>query len=253
MLLISTNLGTVSLMPHGTCYPWKPGLVGLHLVSDAVIALSYFSIPITLIYILRKRVDIPFNGIFWLFAAFIIFCGTGHLIDIWTLWHPNYWISGFIRAITAVVSFVIAIALTYLIPQILALPTPEKLQEEIQEKRQKEQFLRSIYEGVTEAIFVIDTTKEGNFIYESINPVTEKLMGITSTQIERKTPEQVLPSNLSKSVRERYNHCLSVGESVTYEECLKFNDNQECSWWLTSLKPLFNEVGQIYRIIGNQP
>ncbi len=52
------------------------------------------------------------------------------------------------------------------------------------------------------------------------------------------------------SVRERYNHCLSIGESVTYEECLKFNENQECSWWLTSLKPLFNETGKIYRIIG---
>ena len=93
MLLILTNfLATASLMPHGTCYLWKPGLVGLHLVSDAVIALSYFSIPITLIYILRKRADIPFNGIFLLFAAFIVFCGTGHLVDIWTLWYP---ITGF--------------------------------------------------------------------------------------------------------------------------------------------------------------
>lgn len=251
MLLISAIfLAATSLMPYGTCYLWKPGLVGLHLVSDAVIALSYFSIPITLIYILRKRADIPFNGIFWLFAAFIVFCGTGHLIDIWTLWHPDYWISGYIRAITALVSFLTAIALTYLIIQILALPTPDKLQEEIQDKRQKEQFLRSIYEGVTEAIFVVNATTEGDFLYESINPVYEKLMGITSKQIEGKTPEQVLSNHLSKSVLKRYNHCLSVGESVTYEECLKFNDKQECSWCLTSLKPLFNEAGKIYRIIG---
>lgn len=251
MLLILTNfLATASLMPHGTCYLWKPGLVGLHLVSDAVIGLSYFSIPITLIYILRKRADIPFNGIFLLFAAFIVFCGTGHLVDIWTLWHPHYWISGYIRAITAVVSFVTAIALTYLIPQILALPTPSQLQAEIQDKKQKEQFLRSIYEGVTEAIFVIDTTKRGEFIFESINPVTEKVMGITSEQIEGKTPDQFLSNDFALSVRERYNHCLSVGESITYEECLKFNESEEYSWWLTSLKPLYNETGQIYRIIG---
>ncbi len=184
-------------MPHGACYLWKPCLVGLHLVSDAVIGLSYFSIPITLIYILRKRADIPFNGIFWLFAAFIIFCGTGHLVDIWTLWHPNYWISGYIRAITALISFVTAIVLTYLIPQILALPTPSQLQAEIQDKKQKEQFLRSIYEGVTEAIFVIDTTKKGDFIYESINPVTEKVMGIASKQIEGKTPEQIFSDDLA--------------------------------------------------------
>ncbi|AFY55245.1 PAS domain S-box [Rivularia sp. PCC 7116] len=251
MLLISANfLATASLMPHGNCYLWKPGLVGLHMVSDAVIALSYFSIPITLLYILRQRADVPFNGIFWLFAAFIIFCGTGHLIDIWTLWHPDYWISGYVRAMTAVVSFITAIVLTYLVPQILTLPTPEKLQAEIEEKKQKEQFLRSIYEGVTEAIFVVDTTKEGEFIYESINPVTEKLMGMTSKQVEGKTMEQVLPHNLALLIRERYNQCLSTGRSITYEECLRFDDDSEYSWWLTNLKPIYNQNSQIYRIVG---
>ncbi|MEL7240944.1 MAG: PAS domain S-box protein [Cyanobacteria bacterium J06573_2] len=250
MSLFLVNLLASSLMPHGTCYLWKPGLVGLHLVSDTVIALSYFSIPITLIYILRKRVDVPFNGIFILFAAFIIFCGTGHLIDIWTLWHPDYWVSGYIRAITAVVSFITAIALINLIPQILALPTPQKLREEIQNNKRKEEFLRSIYEGVTEAIFVIDTTKKGKFIYESINPVTEKVMGITSKQIEGKTPEEVLPNNFALAVKERYNQCLSTRENITYEECLRFSENNDDSWWLTSLKPLFNEQGEIYRIIS---
>jgi PAS domain S-box-containing protein len=250
MHLYSANLlATVSFMPHGTCYLWKPGLVGLHLVSDAAIALSYFSIPITLIYILRKRGDVPFNGIFFLFAAFIIFCGTGHLMDIWTLWHPDYWISGYIRAITAIVSFITAIALTYLIPQILALPTPKKLQEEIQNRKEKEQFLRSIYEGVRQAISVVDTTQKGEFIYKSINPVCEKVIGITSSEIEGKTPEQVLPNNAALSVRERYNRCLSMGENLTYEECLRFNDSEEDSWWLTSLTPLRDEKSQIYRIV----
>lgn len=251
MLSVTGNfLATSPFMPHGTCYLWKPGLVGLHLASDAIIALSYFSIPITLIYILRKRTDIPFNGIFLLFAAFIIFCGTGHLIDIWTLWHPDYWISGYIRAITAIVSLITAIALTNLIPEILALPTPKKLQEEIQTKKQKEQFLRSIYEGVTEAIFVVDTTIKDEFFYKSINPICEQVMGISSEQIEGKTPEQVLPNNVATAVRQRYNTCLSIGESITYEECLKFNNEEEDSWWLTSLTPLYNEDCQIYRIIG---
>ena len=251
MPLISANLLAISsLMPHGTCYMWNPGLVWLHLLSDAVIALSYCSISITLIYVIRKRVDIPFNGIFLLFAAFIIFCGTGHLIDIWNLWHPDYWVSGYIRAITAVVSFISAIALTNLIPQILALPTPHKLEEEMQNNKRKEEFLRSIYEGVTEAIFVIDTTKKNKFIYESINPVTEKVMGITSEEIEGKTPEEVLSNDFALLVEESYSQCLSVRKNITYEECLKFTENGEDSWWLTSLKPLFNELGEIYRIIG---
>ncbi len=49
-------------MPHGYCYLWNPGLVWLHVLSDAAIALAYFSIPITLIHFARKRRDLPFSG-----------------------------------------------------------------------------------------------------------------------------------------------------------------------------------------------
>ena len=93
MLTLTENLfAAASFMPHGICYLWKPGLVGLHLVSNAIIALSYFSIPLTLVHIVRRRSDLPFDWIFFLFAAFIISCGIGHGMDIWTLWHPDYWL-----------------------------------------------------------------------------------------------------------------------------------------------------------------
>jgi hypothetical protein len=72
-------------------------------MSDALIAIAYYSIPITLVYFVRKRDDLPFNWIFLLFGAFIVACGTTHIMEIWTLWHPTYWLSGFIKAITALV------------------------------------------------------------------------------------------------------------------------------------------------------
>ena len=75
-------------------------------------------------------------------------------------------------------------------------------------------------------------------------------MGITSEEIEGKTPEEVLSNDFALSVEESYSQCLSVRKNITYEECLKFTENGEDSWWLTSLKPLFNELGEIYRIIG---
>ncbi len=133
---------TSSFMPHGTCYLWKPSLVGLHLGSNGVIALSYFSIPITLVYLVRQRKDLPFNWIFFLFAAFIVSCGLCHLMDIWTLWYPNYWISGAIRAITAIASLVTAIALINLLPRILTLPSPAQLSQEIEERKQTETALK---------------------------------------------------------------------------------------------------------------
>lgn len=48
-------------MPHGFCYLWNPRLVGLHVVSDTLIGISYLSIPVTLFYFSRKRRDAPFS------------------------------------------------------------------------------------------------------------------------------------------------------------------------------------------------
>lgn len=103
--------GSGSFIPHGHCYLWKPGLVWLHLISDAIIALAYYSIPLTLFYFVRKRQDLPFSWIFLLFAAFIVSCGTTHIAAIWTLWHPTYWLSGIIKSGTAIVSLFTAIEL----------------------------------------------------------------------------------------------------------------------------------------------
>ncbi len=150
MLTLTENLLAVAnFMPHGICYLWKPGLVSLHLVSNAIIALSYFSIPFSLVYIVHQRKDLPFNWIFCLFAGFIISCGIGHGMDIWTLWHPDYWLSGYIRAVTALISILTAIALILLIPKILTLPSQKQMEqanhrliEEIKERKKIEQALR---------------------------------------------------------------------------------------------------------------
>lgn len=125
---MSEFLISSSFIPHGHCYLWKPGLVWLHIVSDSLIALSYYSIPLTLLYLGRKREDLPFNWIFQLFGAFIIGCGTTHLMEIWTLWHPIYWVSGALKAITAMISVYTAVILVSLVPKGLALPSPAQLE-----------------------------------------------------------------------------------------------------------------------------
>ena len=122
-----------SFIPHGHCYLWQTNLVWLHILSDAFIALAYYSIPATLFYFVRKRQDLPFDWIFLLFSAFIVACGTTHLIEIWTLWHPTYWVSGSVKAITAMISVVTAVQLIPLVPQALALPSPAQLEQANQE------------------------------------------------------------------------------------------------------------------------
>ncbi|MBD2071385.1 response regulator [Leptolyngbya sp. FACHB-671] len=136
---------TENFIPHGHCYLWKPDLVGLHIVSDALIAIAYYSIPLTLIYLVQKRRDIPFNWIFLLFGAFIVSCGTTHLLEIWTLWHPVYWISGMTKLGTAAISLYTAIALVKLLPVAMAIPSAAQLEavnDEIRERQRIEAELK---------------------------------------------------------------------------------------------------------------
>ncbi|NJO72877.1 MAG: response regulator [Leptolyngbyaceae cyanobacterium RM1_406_9] len=136
---------TETFIPHGHCYLWKPDLVGLHIVSDALIAIAYYSIPLTLIYFVQKRQDIPFNRIFLLFGAFIISCGTTHLLEIWTLWHPVYWLSGVTKLGTAAISIYTAIALVKLLPVAMAIPSAAQLEavnDEIRERQRVEAELK---------------------------------------------------------------------------------------------------------------
>ncbi|MER3434164.1 MAG: hybrid sensor histidine kinase/response regulator [Leptolyngbya sp. ERB_1_1] len=148
-----------SFIPHGHCYLWQTGLVWLHITGDALIGLAYYSIPLTLFFFVRNRRDLPFNWIFLLFGTFIIACGTGHILDIWTLWHPNYWISGGLKAVTAMVSVLTAVELYSLIPKALALPGPSQLtlanqalQIQIGERRQAEIELKRYQDQLEELV-----------------------------------------------------------------------------------------------------
>src|SRR5258708_8132764 len=115
-------------MPHGHCYFWTSSLIALHAVSDALILLAYYSIPFTLVYFVRKRKDLKFHWMFVCFAVFILACGTTHLMAIWNVWHGDYWLSGAVKAMTAIASVPPAILLVRLIPQPLTLHTPYPFQ-----------------------------------------------------------------------------------------------------------------------------
>ena len=122
-------LDSSTLSPHGICLLWEPELIWLHVLSDAVIATSYFSIPFALAILVSKRRDFQFGWVAWAFAAFILACGLTHVFSIYTLWVPIYGIEGIVKAITAAASIVTAVMLWPLIPKILAIPTAEQLRE----------------------------------------------------------------------------------------------------------------------------
>ena len=122
-----SKLFEAKFMPHGHCFLWRPDILWLHVVADGLTAASYFLIPLALIQLARKRKDLAFHWMFLLFGAFILACGTTHLMAIWTLWIPMYRLEGVIKGVTALASVPTALLLVRLLPQALALPSPTQL------------------------------------------------------------------------------------------------------------------------------
>ncbi len=155
MLEFLMKLFSSDFMGHGYCYLWQPGIVWLHAISDTMIALSYYVIPLALVYFVRKRRDLPFHWMFLMFGIFIFSCGTTHLMEVWTLWHGTYRLAGVIKAITAVSSVATAALFVHLVPEAVALPSPaqlraanEELEREIRERRSVELALHKAYDEV---------------------------------------------------------------------------------------------------------
>ena len=127
--MLNYLLETAAFLPHGFCLLWRPDLVALHVVSDLSIGLAYFSIPLAILAFLRRRPDFEYRWVAYLFAAFIVLCGTTHFADVAMLWRPYYGLQGMIKLVTAVVSVTTAALLWPLLPRIVALPSPRLLQE----------------------------------------------------------------------------------------------------------------------------
>ncbi|MGK7902336.1 MAG: PAS domain S-box protein [Hormoscilla sp.] len=114
--------------------------------------------------------------------------------------------------------------------------------------QESEQFLRSIYDGVETCIFVVDVGADGNFYYAGVNPAHARLTGIPSEQWQGKTPQQLLPAAVAEGIEERYLNCLRGGKTILYEEYLPLRGIN--TWWQTTLTPLRDGRGRIYRLVG---
>lgn len=117
---LGRSLDGKQFMPHTFCYLGNTTLITAHLTSDLLIGISYVVISLTLVYLVRaSKGGIPFHWMFLAFGTFIIACGATHFMEVITLWSPAYWISAYVKVVTAAASVATAIALPLAIPRIL--------------------------------------------------------------------------------------------------------------------------------------
>jgi len=163
-----------------TCVGWWDELIYMHVGADLIIWLSYMAIPVMLIYFIRKRPELPFPHIFKLFGAFILACGTTHLLGMLAFFHPMYRLDAVIKIGTALVSAVTAIALIPIIPRFLALRSPEELEREVAERRRAEQNLQTL--NHTLETRVTERTTELSTANERLEKLTADLRRVLDEQ-----------------------------------------------------------------------
>ncbi|HEX6245207.1 MAG TPA: histidine kinase dimerization/phosphoacceptor domain -containing protein, partial [Polyangiales bacterium] len=117
---------TAGFPARWACGRWTAAHGWLHIGADLAVFSAYAAIPIALMYFVRKRRDVPFLPIFWLFAAFILACGVGHLVDATVFWRPHYRLLTALKLFTAVASWLTVLALVRVIPKALALQQSER-------------------------------------------------------------------------------------------------------------------------------
>ncbi len=252
MELLHRFLSENGFMPHGHCYLWDPGLVKLHVISDFLIAAAYFTIPFTLINFVRRRRDLPFNWMFVLFGVFIIACGMTHVMEIWTLWRPYYWVSGTIKAITALASVPTAILLIRLVPNALKIPGPDILQATNEALTEQTRLLNLIVSNMGDGLLVVD----GHGRPLVCNAAAKRMFGLH--------PYQDLPENCIEeygfyhadkvtrlSTAEAPTGRAMRGESVDGEEIfVRRLRNAQGTWWNVTARPLRDENDLIHGAVA---
>jgi PAS domain-containing protein len=172
------NLFRSDFIPHGHCYLWRPEIVWLHVASDALIALAYYSIPVTLFYFVRRRRDLAFRWMFTLFGLFILSCGTTHVMEIWTLWNPTYRLDGVIKLVTGVLSAGTAVMLVRLMPQALTVPSSAQWEAANRTRQEAESQRQAILDNTGAVIYLKDLA--GRFLL--VNRRFEELFRVNASQ-----------------------------------------------------------------------
>ncbi len=216
--------GIKDLIPHGYCLSWSPVLLWLNVISDLLITLAYYSIPLILVHFLRRRKDVPYPWMLAMFAGFIVACGTTHLLSAVTVWIPLYWLDGLVKGLTAVLSIATAVLMLWIIPKFLFLPSAAQLQAEIQQRKTAEEALRvanaelqknsartqSLFDSALDGIITMD--RDGNVT--GWNAQAEHIFGYSSEQVLGcQITELIIPPAYRESHRQSLSRFMETGVS----------------------------------------
>jgi PAS domain S-box-containing protein len=188
-------------MPHGHCYLWQPHILWTNVISDLLIAIAYFSIPVAILIFIKKRPDVGHRNIALLFSLFILFCGVTHVFGVITIWTGIYGYHGIIKSLTALVSITTAVYLYKMLPELVLVPTSkvyDGLKQKLSSIAKKEQHLDFKVEQQKLVQFMLDAMPVSGCLLDSqlsFELVNQKFMEELNYDSQTKSLTQLLAPN----------------------------------------------------------
>ncbi|HMH22953.1 MAG TPA: PAS domain S-box protein [Puia sp.] len=95
---------------------------------------AYFSIPLVIIRYISKKQDIRFKRLYFLFAAFILACGSTHFLDAAAFWFPIYRLNALARLVTGILSWVTVFYLIKFLPAVFSVKSQKEFETEMERR-----------------------------------------------------------------------------------------------------------------------
>ncbi len=251
-----------------TCGNWSTGEGWLHILSDLGVWSAYLAIPLVLVFFWRQRKDLPFRRIFLLFGAFILLCGTTHLMDAVIFWWPAYRLAGLIKFFTAVISWATVIALFSVLPGALKMRSPEELEREVEARKLAEADLKLANAALEERVeqrtaelskAAIDSnrlaaiitssadaiiSKDLNGVITSWNAGAQQIFGYTAEDIIGASGTKLIPAD-RQDEEERILAQIRVGESAEHTETLHQTKDGRLIHVSVTASPIKDATGKV--------
>jgi PAS domain S-box-containing protein len=154
---------TADWPPRWHCGNWTDFHGWLYIISDLLVWSAYFAIPLIILKFITRKTQAKFVRAYFLFAAFILACGSTHLLDAVTFWFPAYRLNALVRLITGIVSWATVFYTIRILPQAMSLKTHSELEKEVAERKKAEAELMHLNKLLNEAQ---DIAKLGSWHWE---------------------------------------------------------------------------------------
>ncbi|MBC7692424.1 MAG: PAS domain-containing protein [Methylotenera sp.] len=229
-------------MPHIHCYLDRPALVWTMFASDLLIGTAYLAISLTLWALVRK-VRIAFSWVILCFGLFVGAFGVTHFMEVWTLWHADYWVAAAVKVLTAAASVGTAIYLFSLRHKIFQVAEAAKLLSEA--AMEGDALFRQLADSMPQLAWM---ARPDGFIFW-YNKGWYDYTGTTPEQMEGWGWQSVHDMNDLPKVLDRWNASIASGGPFEMSFPLKGSDSK-FKWFLTRVTPVRDIKGQVVRWLG---